>query len=245
MVAAVDLIVIPTFNEAENIEHVLDALLAAVRPEAVHVLIVDDSSPDGTADLVRAHPGFGSRVHMLSRPEKDGLGGAYRQGFGWAMERGYQRVVQMDADGSHDPRAVSTLLGAPAAADIAIGSRYVPGGGSPGWPWRRRLVSRGGNFYVRALLRLPVRDATSGFRAYRSAQVAAQVTAGGVSSGYSFQIESTWRAARAGMHLHEVPITFVDRQLGQSKMGIRIVLEALWRVLRWRLTPLGSATAPR
>jgi dolichol-phosphate mannosyltransferase len=231
----VDLIVIPTYNEAENIVDLVDQLLGTVARGRAHVLVVDDSSPDGTGHLVAAHPRFGDSLHLQVREVKDGLGNAYRHGFGWAHEHGYDRVVQMDADGSHDPASVGTLLAALEDADIAVGSRYVAGGATSDWPWYRQLVSRGGNLYVRALLGLPVRDATSGFRAYRSAALASLVTAGGLANGYSFQVESTWRAARAGFTIREVPITFTERRRGSSKMSVGIVVEAMWRVLRWRL----------
>jgi dolichol-phosphate mannosyltransferase len=230
----VDIIVIPTYNEADNITGLLDQLLAELPRESAHVLVVDDSSPDGTDDLVLGHPGYGTRVHLESRATKDGLGNAYRHGFRWAHEQGYDRVVQMDADGSHDPAAVRDLLSALLGADITVGSRYVPGGRTVDWPFHRRLVSRFGNLYVRALLGLPVHDTTSGFRAYRSAALAAMVTAGGEANGYSFQIESTWRATRAGLALREVPIEFTERRRGRSKMSAGIVFEAMWRVLRWR-----------
>jgi dolichol-phosphate mannosyltransferase len=235
-VDVVDLIVIPTYNEAENVVDLVDQLLGELPRGTVHVLVVDDSSPDGTGELITTHPLFGDTLHLESREVKDGLGNAYRHGFRWAHERGYDRVVQMDADGSHDPSSVRPLLAALDDADIAVGSRYVAGGATSDWPWYRELVSRGGNLYVRALLGLPVRDATSGFRAYRSAALAFLVSSGGQANGYSFQVESTWRAVGAGFTVREVPITFSDRQRGRSKMGIGIVVEAMWRVLRWRFS---------
>jgi dolichol-phosphate mannosyltransferase len=240
-VTRVDIIVIPTYDEADNITELLGRLLAELPPGTAHVLVVDDSSPDGTGDLVRVHPGFGTQVFLETRASKDGLGNAYRHGFRWAHDRGYDRVVQMDADGSHDPAAVRHLLDALSVADIAVGSRYVPGGSTRDWPAHRQLISRWGNGYVRAVLGLSVRDATSGFRAYRSAGLASLVTAGSEANGYAFQIESTWRAARAGLTLREVPIEFRERRRGHSKMSPAIVGEALWRVLRWRV----AATAGR
>jgi dolichol-phosphate mannosyltransferase len=240
-----DVIVIPTYNEAANIEGLLDALLAVLPRRSTHVLVVDDSSPDRTGDLVRAHRGHGTRVFLETRPTKDGLGNAYRHGFRWAHDHGYDRVVQMDADGSHHVTDVPRLLSALVDADIAIGSRYVAGGGTADWPLHRRLVSRGGNLYVRTLLGLTVRDSTSGFRAYRSADLSRRVTQGGEANGYCFQIESTWRATTAGLTLHEVPIEFTDRRLGTSKMGPGIVVEAMWRVLRWRMTRADVAVPDR
>jgi dolichol-phosphate mannosyltransferase len=229
-----DVIVIPTYNEADNIAELLGRLREVLPPGSAHVLVVDDSSPDGTGDLVRSEPGFATTVFLATRGSKDGLGNAYRHGFRWAHEQGYDRVVQMDADGSHAPSAVADLLRVAGEADIAVGSRYVAGGRTVDWPWHRQLVSRLGNLYVRGMLGLAVRDSTSGFRAYRSADLALEVTAGSEANGYCFQIESTWRATRAGLVLCEVPITFTERRRGHSKMGIGIVVEALWRVLRWR-----------
>jgi dolichol-phosphate mannosyltransferase len=231
----VDMIVIPTYKETENITDLLDALLDLQPADGTHVLVVDDSSPDGTGELVRGHRAFATRVHLETRASKDGLGNAYRHGFRWAHENGYERVVQMDADGSHDPAQVRGLLAGLDTADITVGSRYVPGGSTVDWPLHRQLISRLGNGYVRALLGLPVHDSTSGFRAYRSAVLASMVTAGGEANGYCFQIESTWRAVRGGLTLLEVPIEFVERRRGRSKMSLGIVLEAMWRVLRWRL----------
>lgn len=241
---SMDIIVIPTYNEADNILGLVDTLLAELPPESAHVLVVDDSSPDGTADLVTSHPRYDSQVHLERRAVKDGLGNAYRHGFRWAHDAGYDRVVQMDADGSHDPAAVPALLAALVNADIAVGSRYVRGGTTTDWPWHRQLISRGGNMYVRTLLGLELRDATSGFRAYRSAGLASLVASGSVSDGYSFQVESAWRATRAGFTLREVPINFTERRRGQSKMSSGIVLEAMWRVLRWRLAQSGSRQVP-
>lgn len=237
-----DVVVIPTYNEADNIGPLVARLPS--RDSTLHVLVVDDSSPDGTADLVRALPDFGSRVFLLSRAEKDGLGAAYRDGFGWAHERGYDRVVQMDADGSHDPSDVPRLLEAVARADTAIGSRYCQGGDTVGWSYVRQVISRGGNGYVRLVLGLPVQDCTAGFRAYRSAGLAAQVSGGSESNGYAFQIESTLRAHEAGLDVVELPIVFRDRERGRSKMSTRIVVEALWRVACWRFERRSSPPRP-
>ncbi|MCW2750208.1 MAG: dolichyl-phosphate beta-D-mannosyltransferase [Aeromicrobium sp.] len=226
------LVVIPTYNEADNVETVIDA----VRREApeVDLLIVDDNSPDGTGTLVAAHIDFGRRVFLLSRPEKDGLGAAYRAGFAWAQSHDYGVIVQMDADLSHPPAKVPELIDALATADVAIGSRYVEGGGVANWSARRRFISAAGNAYVRFVLRLPVRDATAGFRAFRSEALQQLGALDSQSNGYCFQIENTWRAARIGLRTTEVPITFTDRTSGQSKMSADIVREALLRVLVWR-----------
>jgi dolichol-phosphate mannosyltransferase len=226
------IVVIPTYNEALGVEAVLDAVLAAT-PDA-DILVVDDSSPDGTGLLVQAHPAHGHRVFLLSRGEKDGLGAAYRAGFAWAVERAYDVIVQMDADLSHPPARIPALIEALDSADLAIGSRYVRGGGVRNWSVRRRLISWAGNAYVRAVLRLGVHDATAGFRAYRRDALLRLGALESQSNGYSFQIENTWRASRAGLAVTEVPITFTDRTVGHSKMSGEIVREAVVRVLVWR-----------
>ena len=228
------LVVIPTYDERENIPLVLDAVLAASDAD---VLVVDDGSPDGTAGVVRADPRFGRRVHLLERAGKSGLGAAYRAGFRWALEpeRGYDRVVQMDADLSHPPQVVPRLLDALDHVDVAVGSRYTHGGGVQDWPWSRRAISWAGNLYVRLVLGLPVRDATAGFKAFRAEALRAIDVLDSRSDGYSFQIENTWRAARLGLTIAEVPIVFTDRTHGSSKMSAAIVAEALVRVVEWRL----------
>ena len=230
-----NLIVVPTYQEALTIGGLLDNIVGEPTLGHFHVLVVDDASPDGTADVVRAHPDHGIRVYLLNREGKSGLGPAYRAGFAWARNRGYDVVVQMDADGSHPVDAVPRLVRALDDADVAIGSRYVPGGRTVDWPWHRRVVSRSGNAYVRAVLGLPVHDCTAGFRAYRREALALLSDDGTHAGGYSFQIESTWQAARRGMRIAEIPITFVERRAGQSKMSTAIVVEALWRVLLWRI----------
>ncbi|MCL8251724.1 polyprenol monophosphomannose synthase [Aeromicrobium fastidiosum] len=226
------LVVIPTYDEAGGIEIMLDAVLRAA-PTA-DVLVVDDNSPDGTASLVAAHPAFGRRVCLLSRPEKDGLGAAYRAGFAWALAHDYDVVVQMDADLSHPPAKIPELVAALRSADIAMGSRYVPGGAVSNWSAGRRLVSRAGNTYVRTVLGLRVHDATAGFRAFRRDALLSLDVLASRSNGYSFQIENTWRASRLGLVTTEVPITFTDRTTGQSKMSAGIVREALALALVWR-----------
>ncbi|MBZ5737176.1 polyprenol monophosphomannose synthase [Nocardioides mangrovi] len=236
-----DLIVIPTYEERASIGPLLDRIQAVPDLDRFRVLVVDDASPDGTPDVVRAHASYGDRVLLLERGGKDGLGAAYRAGFAWAREHGAGIVVQMDADGSHQPESVPALVVALEDADLAIGSRYVAGGRTVDWPWHRRLVSRVGNAYVRLVLGLPVHDCTAGFRAYRSDALARIATSGTEADGYSFQIETTWRATRLGLRIAEVPITFVERREGASKMTAAIVREALWRVLTWRFRSTPTA----
>ena len=230
------LIVIPTYNEADNIVSLLDAVLGAT-PDA-DVLVVDDSSPDGTGRLVRHHREFMDRVFLLKRAEKEGLGAAYRAGFRWALGKEYNEIVQMDADFSHPPARIPALLAALDHADVAIGSRYVPGGGVVNWPWPRKLISRAGNLYVRLILGVGVHDATAGFRAFHASGLIRLGALDATSNGYCFQIENTWRASRLGMRIVEIPITFADRTAGSSKMTGSIVREALLRVLTWRLKEL-------
>jgi dolichol-phosphate mannosyltransferase len=227
-------VVVPTYNEAENVPR----LLAAVRRAAPYadVLVVDDNSPDGTARVVAEHPDFGDRVWLLERPGKAGLGAAYRAGFAWALERGYQRIAQMDADLSHPPERLPALFDSLDDADVSVGSRYVAEGGVENWAWHRRLLSWAGNVYVRAVLGTGVRDNTAGFKAFRSEALEAVGVLQSQSNGYSFQIENTWRAGQAGLKVVEVPITFTDRTDGESKMSGAIAAEALSRVLVWRFS---------
>jgi len=230
------LVVMPTYQEAETITTALDAVLRAAL--GVDVLVVDDSSPDGTADLVRSHPAYGSAVQLLVRPDKNGLGAAYRAGFAWALNEDYHQIAQMDADLSHPAERLPALFEALAGADIAVGSRYVRGGGVSNWGLHRRLLSRGGNVYVRAVLGTGVRDNTAGFKAFRRDALLAIEVLASESSGYAFQIENTWRAHRRGLRIAEVPITFTDRTAGKSKMSGPIAREALRRALVWRLAEL-------
>lgn len=232
------IVVIPTFNEAANVLRAIDAVLVAA-PEC-HVLVVDDNSPDGTGDLVKGHPQYDDSVHLLARPGRGGLGGAYRAGFAWALEAGYQQIAQMDADLSHPPDRLPALFAALATADqggadIAVGSRYVKGGGVRHWGWHRRLISQGGNLYVRLLLGTSVHDTTAGFKAFNRASLEAIDVLGSQSNGYSFQIENTWKATKLGLTVTEVPIIFTDRTEGQSKMSGSIAREALSLVLKWRI----------
>jgi dolichol-phosphate mannosyltransferase len=226
------LVVIPTFEEATNIEFVL----TRIRLEApwVDIAVVDDNSPDGTADAAERVAATRGRIVVVRRSRKTGLGSAYRTGFGYGLARGYDVLVEMDADLSHDPALLPALLHAvERGADLAIGSRYVPGGSTPHWPARRRALSRGGNAYAAFMLRVRARDLTSGFRAYRAGALRAISYSTTRASGYAFQIELAARLARAGGSIVEVPIAFVDRTRGRSKMSGRICGEALALVTWW------------
>ncbi len=226
------LVVLPTYEEAENISDVLHQIRAAA-PD-VEILVVDDGSPDGTADLAEEAARSLGQVSVLRRAAKSGLGPAYRAGFGWGLERHHEILLEMDADLSHDPLALPALLQAVAdGADLAIGSRYVRGGAVPGWPASRRLLSRWGNRYVALMLRMRVRDATAGFRAYRSDMVRKIGLDEIRADGYGFQIEMAYAVEQAGGRIVEVPITFRDRVRGTSKMSPNIVGEALWLVTKW------------
>jgi dolichol-phosphate mannosyltransferase len=225
------LVIIPTYNESDNIERIVDRLLATV-PDA-HVLIADDASPDGTGKLADALAEADPRVHVLHRPGKAGLGAAYVAGFDWALPRGYQVIVEMDADGSHAPEQLPRLLSALDSADLVVGSRWIPGGAVVNWPRHREALSRGANLYTRMALGLDVRDATGGYRAFRRT-VLEQIDYAAVrSQGYCFQVDLAWRARRAGYRIAEVPITFAERERGESKMSGTIVREAFWRVTEW------------
>lgn len=221
------LVVIPTYNEAENISRVVEKVRTAV--PFLEVLVVDDGSPDGTADVAER------LAHVLRRTHKQGLGPAYLAGFAWALERGYERIIEMDADGSHRSEDLPTLLAAADDADLVIGSRWTKGGKVVRWPATRRAISRLGNWYVRAMLGMPIKDATAGFRIY-SADLLRRLDLGSVdSNGYCFQIDLTYRAHRARAKIVEVPITFVERESGVSKMSGHIVFEALLQTTKWGL----------
>ena len=228
------LVIVPTYDERENLPGLLRRLHAAV--PAVDVLVVDDDSPDGTGELADTLSDADERIHVLHRAAKEGLGAAYLDGFRWALARAYDTVVEMDADGSHAPEQLPSLLAALAEADVALGSRWVPGGAVVDWPRRRELLSRGGNAYARLLLGLPVHDATGGYRAYRREVLETVDLADVASAGYCFQVDVLWRAWRAGFRIVEVPIRFVERVSGVSKMNRAVVTEALWRVTVWGLT---------
>jgi dolichol-phosphate mannosyltransferase len=225
------LVVIPTYEEIENLGAVLDRLHAAV-PTA-HALVVDDGSPDGTGEFADARAAVDERVHVLHRTTKAGLGPAYVAGFSWATEHGYAVVVEMDADGSHPPERLPALLHALQDADLVLGSRYVPGGSVVDWPAHRLVLSRIGNLYTRWALRLPLTDATGGFRAARTELISRLPFDSVSSQGYCFQVDWAWRADRAGARVVEVPIAFSERTAGRSKMSASIVGEALVRVTWW------------
>lgn len=221
-------VVLPTYNERDNLPAIVPAILAA-SPE-LDVLIVDDGSPDGTGALAEELAAREPRVRVLHRERKEGLGPAYLAGFEIALQAGYGRVLEMDADFSHEPERLPALLAASRDADLVLGSRYVPGGGTRHWGLGRRLLSRGGSLYARLILGVPVSDLTGGFKCFRR-EVLERIDLRTVTSaGYAFQIELTYRALRAGFRVVEVPIVFADRRVGQSKMSRGIVLEALWKV---------------
>ena len=234
------LVIVPTYNEKDNLEPIAERLHAAV-PEA-HLLVVDDGSPDGTGRIADRLAAASDRVHVLHRTEKAGLGAAYVAGFAWAREHGYDVVVEMDADGSHAPEQLPRLLAALTTADVVLGSRYVDGGSVVNWPRSREALSRGGNAYTRLVLGLPLRDATGGYRAYRRTVLDALPLGDVASQGYCFQVDLAWQAWRAGFRVVEVPITFVERERGESKMSRAIVAEALWRVTLWGLRSRRSRT---
>src|ERR1700733_3041425 len=231
------LVVIPTYNESENIERMLRRIHECL-PRA-GVLVVDDGSPDGTADIVRRVAAELPDAHLLSRAGKSGLGSAYRAGFAWGLERGYDACIEIDADFSHDPAALPSLVARlEEGFDVSIGSRYVEGGSIPKWSWHRHLLSRGGNRYASAMLGLGVADSTAGYRAY-AATVLRRLDLDAIrAEGYGFQIEMTFRAKQAGASIVEVPICFVDRVAGESKMSSPIVVEALGLVTWWGLARL-------
>jgi len=227
------LVIVPTYNEAENLERILGRLAESV-PTA-HALVVDDGSPDGTGELADKLAALDPRVHVLHRTAKSGLGRAYVAGFQWARERGYDVVVEMDADGSHAPEQLPRILAALENADLVLGSRYVTGGEVADWPLHRLMLSRAGNRYTRWALRLPLNDATGGFRAARGELIDRLPFDDVSSEGYCFQVDWAWRAVRAGARVVEVPITFTERAFGRSKMSGSIVGEALVRVTAWGL----------
>jgi len=227
-------VVIPTYQEALNIAGILARVRSSL-PDA-DVLVVDDNSPDGTAAIAERVGSELGRIHVLVRPTREGLGPAYRAGWRWALERGYEAVIDMDADGSHDPSALPVLLDRLVdGADLAMGSRYIPGGSVPGWAAHRLLLSKGGNWYAMWALGLPVHDATGGYRAYRTELLRKIDLSTLRANGYAFQIELAYRSLRLGANVVEVPITFIDRTQGTSKMHAAIILEALWLVTGWAI----------
>jgi len=227
------LVVIPTYDEAKNIELTVERVRAS--NPAADVLIVDDNSPDGTGDLADKVAAADAQVTVLHRSAKAGLGAAYLAGFDWGVQRGYDVLVEMDADGSHLPEQLPRLLMALRGADLVLGSRWVDGGSVVNWPLRRKVLSRGGNLYTRALLGLPLRDATAGFRAFRRATLEGIELDSVASAGYCFQVDLARRTLQAGYRVVEVPITFVEREYGESKMSGAIVRESLVKVTQWGL----------
>ncbi|MET9250428.1 polyprenol monophosphomannose synthase [Nonomuraea sp. NPDC003709] len=227
------LVITPTYDERDTLPGIVGRIRAAV--PAAHILVVDDNSPDGTGLIADRLAAELDGVHVLHRQRKEGLGAAYLAGFRWGLDRGFDALVEIDADGSHPPERLPALLDAAERADLVIGSRWVAGGRVANWPRRRELLSRLANRYVRLALRLPVADATGGFRVYRAAALE-QILLGSVESrGYCFQVDLTLRAVRHGCTVAEVPITFVDRTSGASKMSAGVLFEALWRVTMWAL----------
>jgi dolichol-phosphate mannosyltransferase len=222
------LIVMPTYQEASSIDKVLAAVRAACDAD---VLVVDDNSPDGTGALAAA-----AGVNVLRRPGKSGLGSAYRDGFRWGLERGYDVLVSMDADLSHDPHVLPALIEATRDADLVIGSRYVNGGSTPDWPWRRRQLSVWANRYTSLMLRLPVRDATAGYRAIRAELLRTIALEDTRAEGYAFQVETVYRAVQAGATVREIPICFQDREHGKSKMSAKVIAESMLLVTLWGIS---------
>ncbi len=238
------LVVLPTYNESENIDPVVRRIRVAV-PGAT-VLVVDDGSPDGTADIAERLGKELGNVEVMRRQQKSGLGSAYRAGFRWGLARGFDACVEMDADLSHEPEALPGLIEAlSGGCELVIGSRYVPGGSIPNWVWHRRMLSRGGSIYSSTILGLGVADATAGFRAY-AASLLRRIDLERIrADGYGFQIEMTYESKRAGAAIREVPIRFADRERGESKMSVRIVVEAFGLVTWWGLLRLvGRARTP-
>jgi glycosyltransferase involved in cell wall biosynthesis len=238
------LVVLPTYNESENVERVLRRISDSL--EGANVLVVDDGSPDGTADIAEKLGEELGGIEVMRREAKSGLGSAYRAGFRWGLDHGFDACIEMDADLSHEPEALPSLVSALGPhCELAIGSRYVPGGSIPNWAWHRRILSRGGNVYASALLGLGVADSTSGFRAY-AATLLRRIDLDRVrADGYGFQIEMTYEAKRAGAEVVEVPIRFVDRVDGESKMSTFIVVEALALVTWWGLQRVLSGLSGR
>lgn len=229
------LICMPTYNESENIASIIEA----IHEEAseIEILVIDDDSPDGTGEIADEIAASDSRVHVLHRTEKAGLGPAYLAGFQWALEREYDGVLEMDADFSHQPKYVPQMIAELEDHDVVVGSRYVPGGGTEDWGWIRKVLSRGGGIYARTILGIDVQDPTAGFVAWRREVLEDLPLEEVESSGYVFQIEMKYRAEKRGYSIAEIPITFPDRVAGESKMSADIALEALTQVwsLKWRV----------
>ncbi len=231
------LVIIPTYNESENIAWITAEVLTH-QPD-VNILVADDGSPDGTGEIADKLAAADERINVMHREGKQGLGSAYRAGFAWGIERGYDVLCEMDADGSHRPEDLGRILEASdKGADLVLGSRWVPGGGVVNWPWYRKFISRGGTFYAQLMLGLPIKDATGGYRAFRRETLERLPLDEVESQGYCFQIDMARRVLDEGMSIVEVPITFVERVRGESKMSGHIVREALWRVTVWGLQRL-------
>jgi dolichol-phosphate mannosyltransferase len=229
------LIIIPTYNELDNIQKIVPAVLAL--DKQFSILVVDDGSPDGTANAVKVlQPVYPKHLHLLERTSKDGLGRAYIAGFKWALAHHYDAIVEMDADFSHQPRYLPDLIKAlQNGADVALGSRYVAGGGTRNWSWLRKLISRTGSWYARTVLGLPLRDITGGFKAFKRRVLETIVLDEVGANGFAFQVEMNYRCYLAGFKITECPIIFIDREVGESKMGMNIIFEALLMVLKLRL----------
>lgn len=227
------LVLLPTYNELENLPLIMERIRASV-PDA-DVLVLDDNSPDGTGALADEMAAADPHIQVLHRTGKEGLGKAYLAGFDWGLQRGYDALIEIDADGSHPPEVLPRMLEVAREADLVIGSRWVPGGSIVNWPKSREVISRGGNLYIRLALGMPVKDATAGYRVYRASALREIGLADVSSQGYCFQVDLTWRAVRAGLVVAEVPITFVERQIGASKMNESIVREAMLNVTQWGL----------
>ena len=224
-------VIVPTYNELENLPVITGRVRQAV-PEA-DVLVVDDNSPDGTGRLADELAAGDEHIRVMHRLGKGGLGAAYLAGFAWALQEGYDVVVEMDADGSHQPEQLPLLLDALRSADLVLGSRWVAGGGVVNWPRSRELLSKGGSLYARTMLGVDIRDVTGGYRAFRADTLRKLDLHDVVSQGYCFQIDLAWRASQRGLRVVEVPILFVERTAGVSKMSQKIVVEAMWRVTVW------------
>ena len=226
-------VIIPTYNESENLPVIVGRVRSAVAE--ADILVVDDNSPDGTGRLADEIAAADPQVHVMHRLGKGGLGAAYLAGFAWALQEGFGVIVEMDADGSHQPEQLPRLLEALRDADLVLGSRWVPGGGVENWPRSRELLSKGGSLYARTMLGVRVRDVTGGYRAFRADTLRKLDLHDVVSQGYCFQIDLAWRALQRGLRVKEVPILFVERTAGVSKMSQKIVVEAMWRVTVWGL----------
>ncbi len=230
------LLAIGTYNERENIAPIVEQVLSVTAREPLDVLIVDDNSPDGTGDIADELSKKNNRVHVVHGPHKRGLGRAYLEAFAWAISRGYDTIITMDADFSHDPKCLPEMLRKSRECDVVVASRYVPGGGVRNWPWYRKIVSRGGSIYARLVTGLPVHDATGGFNCY-ARRVLQTIGLDSVKSeGYAFMIEMKYRSWKKGFRLCEMPIIFVDRTCGTSKMSKRIFLEAFFRCIQLRFS---------